>query len=90
MNFETCISSFQCIQCIIFEAGFIIFFVPSLMLNVLLLNSAKFWENLTNPLLAGIQAEVEEVCFNNLCLFFINVLRETELSNVKMTSKLTI
>ena len=39
------------------------------MLNVLLLNSPKFWENLTNPLLAGIQAEVEEVCFDNLCLF---------------------
>ena len=38
------------------------------MLNVLLLNSPKFWENLTNPLLAGIQAEVEEVCFDNLCL----------------------
>ena len=70
MNFKTCISSFQCIQSIFFffETGFTIFFVPSLMLNVLLLNSPKFWENLTNPLLAGIQAEVEEVCFDNLCL----------------------
>ena len=44
------------------------FFVPSPLLTVLLLNSPKFWENLTNPLLAGIQAEVEEVCFDNLCL----------------------
>ena len=53
---------------IVFETGFTIFFVPSPLLNVLLLNSPKFWENLTNPLLAGIQAEVEEVCFDNLCL----------------------
>ena len=52
-----------------FGTGFTILFVPSLMLNVLILNSPKFWEHLTNPLLAGIQAEVEEVCFDHLCLF---------------------
>ena len=87
MNFKTCISSLQCIQCIFFffETGFTIFFVPSLMLNVLLLNSPKFWENLTNPLLAGIQAEVEEVCFDNLCLFVSMCY-----AKVKMKSKLTI
>ena len=55
------------------------------MLNVLLLNSPKFWENLTNPLLAGIQAEVEEVCFDNLCLFVSMCY-----AKVKMKSKLTI
>ena len=55
------------------------------MLNVLLLNSPKFWENLTNPLLAGIQAEVEEVCFDDLCLFVSMCY-----AKVKMKSKLTI